>query len=78
MRENLTMSKKRPSGRDCALAQSALATMKLKEREQRDQELVASATPAMAPVVAMWRDARKGAIRLIDLERRARFARLAS
>ncbi|QGM99443.1 hypothetical protein [Methylocystis parvus] len=69
------MQKKRPSGRDCALAQSALET--LKERERREQELVASASPAIAPVVAMWRDARKGAIRLIDLERRARFARLA-
>ncbi|WP_457797388.1 hypothetical protein [Methylocystis sp. S23] len=68
------MIKKRPSGRDCALAQSTLEF--LKERELRERELVASASPAIAPVVAMWRDARRGAIRLIDLERRARFARL--
>ncbi len=70
------MRKKRPSGRDCALAQSALAT--LSEREQREQELVISASPGVGPVAAKWRDAHQGVIRLIDLERRARFARLAS
>jgi hypothetical protein len=70
------MIKKRPSSRDCALAQSTLELMQ--EREQRERDLAVSASPAIAPVIAMWRDARKGAIRLIDLERRAQFARLAS
>lgn len=70
------MSRKRPSGRDCALAQSALE--KMQQCELREREFVASATPAIAPVVTMWRDASRSAIRLIDLERRARFARLAS
>jgi hypothetical protein len=75
MRENF-MKRKRPSGRDCALAQSTLE--KMNEREGREQEAFAWANPAIAPVVAIWRDGRSGAIRLIDLERRARFARLAS
>jgi len=73
MRES-DMNRKRPSGRDCALAQSALATVQ--ERERREQELAASS--ARAPAFAILRNAQKGAIRLIDLERRAQFARLAS
>lgn len=39
---------------------------------------MASAAPAIAPVMAMWRDAQQRGIRLIDLERRAHFARLES
>lgn len=61
----------RPHGRRCALAQTALATMKEREKQERE---VASATVALAPTPALW----LGAIRLIDLERRARFAQLAS
>jgi hypothetical protein len=75
MRENF-MKRKRPSGRDCALAQSTLE--KINEREGHEQDVFASANSAVAPVVAIWRDGRSEAIRLIDLERRARFARLAS
>lgn len=39
---------------------------------------MASAAPMIAPVVAMWRDAQQSGIRLINLERRARFARIES
>lgn len=69
------MKRKRPSGRECALAHSTLEL--LKERDQRERDL-ATASPAVGPVVALLRDAKRGAIRLIDLERRARFVRLAS
>jgi hypothetical protein len=69
------MKKKRPSGRECALAHSTLEF--LKERDQHERDHVA-ATQAIAPVVAMFREAKRDAIRLIDLERRARFSRLAS
>lgn len=63
---------KRPNGREGALARAALAA--LKAREERENDVAASAVSALAP---MWRGAQQGAIRLIDLERRARFARLA-
>lgn len=67
---------KRPSGRERALAHAALET--LKKDERREREIVASGGAlALAPVAAIWRGAERGAIRLIDLERRARFARLA-
>lgn len=64
--------KTRPNGRNCMLAQAALAT--LNEQESREKEVAAIPALALAPV---WREAKDGAIRLIDLERRARFARLA-
>jgi hypothetical protein len=66
-------SKSRLDGRKCVLAQAALAT--LNERESREREI--AAVGALAPMSALLRDTRRGAIRLIDLERRARFSRLA-
>jgi hypothetical protein len=71
MRENIMRNRNRPSGRDCALAQATLAT--LKESETPGRDALVAAAPA-----AIWREAQQRAIRLIDLERRARFARVAS
>ncbi len=65
---------KRPDGRQCLLAQTALT--RLNQRERRERELTSSNAPF--PFAAAWVEARRGAIRLIDLERRARFARVAS
>jgi hypothetical protein len=50
----------------------------MNERESLNQQSMASAAPSIAPVVSMWRDAQRSGIRLIDLERRANFARLGS
>jgi hypothetical protein len=65
--------KKRPDGRKSVLAQAALAT--LAEGEAREREAVS--LPALG-FASLWRDAHSKAIRLIDLERRARFARVAN
>jgi hypothetical protein len=60
----------RPDGRKCVLARAALAT--LKDQELRERETAAAApTQAFAPVL---RGMAGRGIRLIDLERRARFA----
>lgn len=66
--------KRQPKGCESAVAHATLAT--LNERETREREIASAAALSLAPVSAMWRDTRRGAIRLIDLERRARFARL--
>ncbi|WP_363349308.1 hypothetical protein [Methylocystis echinoides] len=67
--------KKPPSGRSCALAQAALATLKTREKQERSIVVASGAT--LGPL-GLWRDVQGGAIRLIDLERRARFPRVAS
>lgn len=59
---------RRPRGRERALTQAAFATVKMPEKKD-------GGAPA-APMAIVARDLRTGA-RLIDLERRARFARLA-
>jgi hypothetical protein len=86
--------KRRPSGRDCALAQAALENLKAAESSsiagetaparhgeasagvsrtaQRGATLIVRGRDLLAPGLA------ERAIRLIDLERRARFARVAS
>lgn len=61
----------RPDGWKCVLAQAALSTLKEKERHEREMAFGSMLAPALRGVA-------HGAIRLIDLERRARFARLAS
>ncbi len=66
---------KPPGGRTCALAQAALAKLKLQEKQENE---VAAATGAALASSGLWRELRGGAIRLIDLERRARFHRVAS
>lgn len=72
--------RKPPSGRDCALAQAALE--KLKASEVRPQRHVMAldgfASLAMSGRSGAAADVSRGATRLIDLERRARFARVAS
>jgi hypothetical protein len=87
--------KRRPSGRDCALAQAALENLKAAESSSIAGETAAPARQGEASA-GMGRTAQRGAtlivrgrdllapglaeraIRLIDLERRARFARVAS
>jgi hypothetical protein len=61
-------SKRRPSGRDCALAQATLAIIDAREKRERE---------ARQPTI-FGRDQRLNGVRLINLERRARFAQLAS
>jgi hypothetical protein len=61
-------SKKRPSGRDCALAQATLALIDMREKEAREN----------TPIPVISRDRRLTGVRLIDLERRARFVQRAS
>ncbi len=80
--------KRRPSSRDCALAQATLESLEATEMHGpphpgeagaglhrmagRSAALIVNGTDLLAPGFAVR------AIRLIDLERRARFARVAS
>lgn len=64
--------RRRPDGRDNLAASATLE--KLKEREIREVEAEASSALFFGTV---RRDDPRGAIRLINLERRARFARFA-
>ena len=87
--------KRRPSGRDCALAQAALENLEAAESITEAGEAAAHArhgevsagmsrtTLRGATLIVRGRDLlapglAERAIRLIDLERRARFARVAS
>jgi hypothetical protein len=63
--------KRRPSGRENIVAGSMLETMR--EQETREKDVALS---SVLSGMAEWRGARRGVIRLINLERRARFARL--
>ncbi|RTL86637.1 MAG: hypothetical protein EKK29_09150 [Hyphomicrobiales bacterium] len=65
---------KPPSGRRCALAQAALAKLKTREKQEKDHATAAGTLASLG----LWRDMHGQAIRLIDLERRARFPRVAS
>lgn len=67
--------KKSPSGRSCALARAALEKLKSSEEHEKAGVVAAGATRA---ALGLLRNMRSGAIRLIDLERRARFPRVAS
>ncbi|MCC3247066.1 hypothetical protein LG047_17365 [Methylocystis sp. WRRC1] len=64
--------RRRPNGRENIVASKALE--ELKTRESREAEMATLA--AIIPGTAAWRNNKRGAIRLIDLERRARFSRL--
>ncbi len=64
---------RRPSGREIGVVNAALD--KIKTRESAEAEM--KALSALVPATAGWANNRRGAIRLIDLERRARFTRLA-
>lgn len=67
--------KRRPDGRRCVLARTASPTLKKIEMET---EKAAVLSVASAPTPATRRGATRCVVRLIDLERRARFAQLAS
>jgi len=63
--------RRRPNGRDNIAATATLE--QLKAHESREMEMAALAS--LIPGTAAWRNDNRGAIRLIDLERRARFSR---
>jgi len=71
--------KRRPNGREGVVAGAALESMA--ESESREAgpppglAALAALAPGMGASLDSWRDKRQGVIRLIDLERRARFAR---
>lgn len=64
--------KRRPDGRESVLAGAALEALTAREREEDEMARLA----ALSPRVDAWRDNRRNAIRLIDLERRAQFSRI--
>lgn len=63
---------RRPNGRDSIVASGALE--ELKAREIREAEMAGLA--AFIPGTVAWRKNGQRAIRLINLERRARFSRI--
>lgn len=65
------MRKRRPSGRESLVASAALEAMNGRETRHRE----AAELSAFVPGTATWSGSNRGAIRLINLERRARFAR---
>ncbi|MEF3366306.1 hypothetical protein V3H18_07145 [Methylocystis sp. 9N] len=66
--------KRKLNGRESIVAAAALESMN--EREGREAAPPGmAALAALAPGMRSWRETRRGVIRLIDLERRARFAR---
>ncbi len=60
--------RRRPDGRENLVASAALETLRTRAGGE-------AAMAALAALVPGWRAERHGAIRLINLERRARFAR---
>ena len=68
------MRKKRPSGRDSLVAGATLEAMTGRETRVREVEELT----AYIPGARAWSGVQRGAIRLINLERRARFARLSA
>lgn len=64
------LKKRRPSGRENIIASAALEDLQARERRDAGMRALAARAP-----VTVWTAERARAIRLIDLERRARFAR---
>lgn len=68
--------RKKPSGRDCVLAGATLDSLMESDSLQAGNAPGMAALAALVPGAAVWRrENRRSDIRLIDLERRARFAR---
>ena len=64
---------RRPSGREIGVGSATLDTIKTRETAEAELKRLS----ALNPATAGWANNRRGAIHLIDLERRARFTRLA-
>lgn len=64
---------RRPSSRESGVDNATLDTIKTRETAEAEMKRLS----ALVPATAGWANNRRGAIRLIDLERRARFTRLA-
>lgn len=64
---------RRPGGHESVVAEATLE--KLEAKDAREREL--AGLTAFMPEAARWRDSPRAAIRLINLERRARFSRFA-
>ncbi len=67
--------KRKPSGRDSVVAGATLESLNERERPQPGHAPGMAALAAIVPAAPLWRGNDQRVIRLIDLERRARFSR---
>lgn len=67
--------KRKPNGRESIVAAATLESMIEREGREAAPPPGMAALAALAPDIGPWRERREGVIRLINLERRARFAR---
>ncbi|MFO1125942.1 MAG: hypothetical protein U1E25_12170 [Methylocystis sp.] len=67
--------KRKPSGRDSVVAGATLESLNQRERAQPGHAPGMAALAAIVPTAPLWRGNDQRVIRLIDLERRARFSR---
>lgn len=67
--------KRKPSGRESLLAGATLESLIEREHAPPCHSPGMAALAAIVPGTALWRDKDHRVIRLIDLERRARFSR---
>ncbi len=67
--------RKKPSARESVLAGATLESLIERESRQAVNAPGMAALVALVPGTIAWRENRRGDIRLIDLERRARFSR---
>lgn len=67
--------KRKPNGRESIVAAATLESMIEREGREAAPPPGMAALAALAPGMGSWREKHRGVIRLIDLERRARFAR---
>jgi hypothetical protein len=67
--------RKKPSARESVVAAATLESLIECESRQAVNAPGMAALVALVPGTTAWRENRQGVIRLIDLERRARFAR---
>jgi len=67
--------KRKPSGRDSVVAGATLESLNARERTRPGEAPGMAALAAIVPAAPLWRDNDQRVIRLIDLERRARFSR---
>ncbi|TLG79221.1 hypothetical protein [Methylocystis sp. B8] len=67
--------KRKPSGRESVVAGATLESLMKREDAQPSHAPGMAALVAIVPGTALWRENDQRVIRLIDLERRARFSR---
>lgn len=67
--------KRKPSGKESVVAGATLESLIERERAQPGDAPGMAALAAIVPATRLWRGDDQRVIRLIDLERRARFSR---